>query len=59
VPERDEQRCPSATVALSRLPPWLAPANLIVALWLKAIELIAPKSRAHDNWATDDTGRGE
>ena len=46
MPERDEQRCPSATVAPSRLPPWLAPAHLVVALLLKARERVAPKSSA-------------
>ena len=57
VPERDEQLRPSATVAPSRLPPWLASAHLIVVLLLKALERVAPKSSARDDWSTDDAGR--
>lgn len=57
MPERDGRCRPSATVAPSRLPPWLAPAHLIVVLLLKALERVAPKSSARDDWSTDDAER--
>lgn len=58
VQEPDAQRRSHATLSPIRLPPWLAPAYVIVLLLLRAIEFISPQRIVAAKPSRDEEARG-